>query len=102
MIIEHFSDKVSSIVSHLRSHPRSLFLYLKTVIEVHLHGTLDVSSLKVDVYDFSETVRNRSSGLEAYLERFSDLPKLLRNNPVPVNDETIELYFEVGISSLTV
>lgn len=98
MIIDHFSDKVSSIISHLRSHPRSLFLYLKTVIEVHLHGTLDISRLMADVNGFSETTRNRSIGLEAYIERFSDLPKLLRNNPVPVTDETIELYFEVRIS----
>ncbi|CAM8890178.1 unnamed protein product [Rhodiola kirilowii] len=95
LIIDHFSDKVSPILSQLRSHPRSLFMYLKTVIEVHLYGTIDMSSLKSDDDVLAESMKNRSNGVEAYLERFSDLPKILRNNPVPVSDEMIELYFEM-------
>ncbi|CAK7348627.1 unnamed protein product [Dovyalis caffra] len=40
-------------------------------------------------------VKDQSKGLAAYLERISDFPKFVRNNPVHVNDDMIELYFEL-------
>lgn len=40
-------------------------------------------------------VKDQSIAVEAYLERISDFPKLLRNNPVNVTDDMIELYLEV-------
>uniref|UniRef100_A0A7N0ZV75 RING-type domain-containing protein n=1 Tax=Kalanchoe fedtschenkoi TaxID=63787 RepID=A0A7N0ZV75_KALFE len=95
LIIDHFSGDVPLILTLLRSHPKSLFLYLKTAIEVHLHGTLNMSSLKTGVDLYSEKVKNHSHGLDTYLERFSELPKLLRNSPIQVSDEMIELYFEM-------
>lgn len=94
MVIDHFTiEEGSHILSKLRSHPKSLFLYLKTVIEVHLSGTLDFSSLRKD--DLVR-VKDQSKAVEAYLERISDFPKLLRSNPVNVTDDMIELYLEVS------
>lgn len=87
------------MLSELRSHPRSLFLYLKTVIEVHLSGTLNFSYLRgddiVDSFD-GRWVKDQSKGLEDYLDKISNFPKFLRNNPVEVTDEMIELYLEVS------
>ncbi|PQQ16057.1 vacuolar protein sorting-associated protein 8 homolog [Prunus yedoensis var. nudiflora] len=75
LVIDHFtSEEGSHILSELRSHPKSLFLYLKTVIEVHLSGTLDFSSLRKD--DLVR-VKDQSKAVEAYLERICDFPKLL-------------------------
>ncbi|TQE13353.1 hypothetical protein C1H46_000920 [Malus baccata] len=79
----------SHILSKLRSHPISLFLHLKTVIEVHLSGTLIFSSLTRDDH---VRVKDKSKAVEAYLERISDFPKLLYSNPVNVTDDMIELY----------
>ena len=47
-------------------------------------------------------VKNQLYGLEAYLERILDFPKLLLNNPVHVTDEMIELYLEVSTSQLCI
>ncbi|XP_061961114.1 uncharacterized protein LOC133681927 [Populus nigra] len=98
LVTDHFRAESPHILSELRSHPQSLFLYLKTVIEVHLSGTLDFSNLKkaddIDVAD-GRRVKDQSKGLTAYLERISDFPKFMRNNPVHVNDDMIELYFEL-------
>ncbi|XP_015888913.3 uncharacterized protein LOC107423794 [Ziziphus jujuba] len=92
LVVDHLSNESSHILSELRSHPRSLFLYLKTAIEVHLSGTLNFYNLeKVNI----ESVKNKSKGLEAYLERISDFPRFLRNNPVQVTDDMIELYLEL-------
>ncbi|KAK7824611.1 vacuolar protein sorting-associated protein 8 like protein, partial [Quercus suber] len=85
LFIGHFNKEGLHILSKLRSHPRSLFLYLKTVIEVHLSGTLNFSSLRQDDFvDPSNGIRlkDHSKGLEAYLEKISDFPKLMRNDPL--------------------
>nr|XP_023896614.1 vacuolar protein sorting-associated protein 8 homolog isoform X1 [Quercus suber]XP_023896615.1 vacuolar protein sorting-associated protein 8 homolog isoform X2 [Quercus suber] len=98
LFIGHFNKEGLHILSELRSHPRSLFLYLKTVIEVHLSGTLNFCSLRRDDFvDPSDGIRlkDQSKGLEAYLEKISDFPKLMRNDPVEVTDDMIELYLEL-------
>ncbi|XP_015572370.2 vacuolar protein sorting-associated protein 8 homolog [Ricinus communis] len=98
LIRDHFQNDSPRILSRLQSHPKSLFLYLKTVIEVHLSGTLNFSRLKKDdsVDAFSgRRVEDQLKGLEAYLERISDFPKFIRNNPVNVTDDMIELYMEL-------
>ncbi|KAF2315162.1 hypothetical protein GH714_038297 [Hevea brasiliensis] len=98
LVIDHFNSNNSHIFSQLHSHLKSLFLYLKTVIEVHLSGTLNFSHLKKDdVLDaFSgRRVKDQLKGLEAYLERISEFPKFIRNNPVHVADDMIELYMEL-------
>ncbi|KAM3016981.1 hypothetical protein FF2_000930 [Malus domestica] len=93
LVIDHFTiEEGSHMLSKLRSHPISLFLYLKTVIEVHLSGTLVLSSLTRDDH---VRVKDQSKAVEAYLERISDFPKLLRSNPVNVTDDMIELYLEL-------
>ncbi|GMI98953.1 vacuolar protein sorting 8 [Hibiscus trionum] len=98
LVVVHFNDESFRILSELKSHPKSLFLYLKTVIEVHLSGTLNFS------YSREEKIVNVFSGkggkdsekvLEAYLERMSNFSKFLRSNPPHVTDDVIELYLEL-------
>lgn len=93
--MDHFtSEEGSHILSELRSHPRSLFLYLKTVIEVHLSGTLDFSSLRNNNL---MGVKEQTKAVEAFLERISNFPQLLRDSPINVTDDMIELYLEVSV-----
>ena len=94
MVIDHFNNDVSNILSQLRNHPRSLFLYLKTLIEVHLSGSPDFSCLKKDD---NLGVNYSTKGMDDYLQKLSDFPKYLSNNPVDVTDDIIELYVEVCI-----
>ncbi|KAK9093770.1 hypothetical protein Scep_025239 [Stephania cephalantha] len=98
LVINHFNKDSELILSQLQSQPKSLFLYLKTIIEVHLSGKLDFSCLeKVTVMD----VRNKSKPkdlsdeLKAFMERISDFPKLIRENPVLINDDMVELYLKL-------
>ncbi|PON75529.1 Guanine nucleotide-binding protein, beta subunit [Parasponia andersonii] len=91
LVIDHLNDEGSHILSKLRSHPKSLFLYLKTSIEIHLSGTLNFDFLRKDNI---MSMKDKSEGVEAYLEKISDFPKFLRNNPVHVTDDMIELYLE--------
>ncbi|GKU87858.1 hypothetical protein SLEP1_g2191 [Rubroshorea leprosula] len=98
LVTDHFNEEGSHILSELRSHSKSLFLYLKTVIEVHLSGTLDFSYLKNDEpVDVSggRRMKDQSKELKAYSERISGFPKLLRSNPLHVTDDMIELYLEL-------
>lgn len=100
MVIDHFRKESQHILSELRSHPKSLFLYLKTTIEVHLSGTLNFDCFgKGDNLDLpnGRRVKDQSNELESYLARITDFPKLLRHNPVHLTDEMIELYLEVRI-----
>ena len=95
MVISQFNNEVSHILTELQAHPKSLFLYLKTVIEVHLSGSLSFDYLTKDCIT---RMTDKSEEVEAYLERISDLPKFLRNNTVHVTDDMIELYLEVSTS----
>ncbi|KAF5732004.1 vacuolar protein sorting-associated protein 8 isoform X1 [Tripterygium wilfordii] len=98
LVLDHFHNEGSQILFELRSHPKSLFLYLKTVIEVHLSGLLNFSDLrKVDNMEVSNgtRVKDMSKGFEAYLKKISDFPRLLCNNPIHVTDDVIELYLEL-------
>ncbi|KAJ6328871.1 hypothetical protein OIU77_010536 [Salix suchowensis] len=92
-----FRSAVISRISELLVLSREGTLFL-TVMEVHLSGTLDFSNLKkaddIDVAD-ARRVKDQTKRLAAYLERISDFPKFMRNNPVHVNDDMIELYFEL-------
>lgn len=92
LVIDHFGNDVSDILSQLHNHPRSLFLYLKTLIEVHQSGNLNFSCLKKDD-NFG--VNYSTKGLDDYLQKLSDFPKFLSNNPVDVTDDIIELYVEL-------
>ncbi|KAL6005772.1 hypothetical protein ACLOJK_006345 [Asimina triloba] len=97
LVIDHFSMESHRILSELQSHPKSLFLFLKTVIEVHLSGTLNFSSLeRTHLLDFpcGRKIKEQTDELEAYMERISNFPKLLRHNSIHVTDEMAELYLE--------
>ncbi|OIW02356.1 hypothetical protein TanjilG_08503 [Lupinus angustifolius] len=98
MVISHFSDESAHILTELHSHRRSLFLYLKTLIELHLFGTLDLSKLRRDHIMNpcnDKQVKDYHQGLSDYLENISNFPKYIRENPIHVPDDLIELYLEL-------
>ncbi|MED6196098.1 hypothetical protein PIB30_044081 [Stylosanthes scabra] len=95
MVISHFSDENSRIITELHSHPRSLFLYLKTLIELHLFGTLDLSNLRKGNLSNEKLGKDDSQGLSEYIENISNFPKYIRENPIHVPDDLIELYLEL-------
>ncbi|KAK7292879.1 hypothetical protein RJT34_15734 [Clitoria ternatea] len=98
MVISHFSDESSRIITELHSHPRSRFLYLKTLIELHLFGTLDLSNLRKDdsLNPFNgKQVKDYPQGVGDYLENISNFPKYMRENPSHVPDDLVELYLEL-------
>lgn len=97
LVSYHLNKERGHLLSNLRSTPRSFFLYLKTLFEVYRSGTLDFSCLRVDSVLDGPWGR-QSYGkitLDSYLERISEFPKVIRNNPIEVNDEVIELYLEL-------
>ncbi|RYR24196.1 hypothetical protein Ahy_B02g057703 isoform A [Arachis hypogaea] len=96
MVISHFSDENSRIITELHSHPRSLFLYLKTLIELHLFGTLDLSNLRKGNLSNEKPVKDDSQVLSDYIENISNFPKYIRENPIHVPDDLIELYLEAS------
>ncbi|GAB2291147.1 hypothetical protein Dimus_025404 [Dionaea muscipula] len=98
LVLDRFIEESEQILSELQSHPKSLFLYLKTVIEVHLNGTLDFTCLRKNVvvnYPRQRNAWEHQNELEAYLERIAEFPKLARSKPVELTDEIIELYLEL-------
>lgn len=92
LVLEHFFQEFQQIMAELRHHPKSLFLYLKTVIEVQSMGTMSFSSLRKFI---GTRVKNQTDRVYDFLERLSEFPKSLRENPVHVTDEMTELYLEV-------
>ncbi|PWA87262.1 Clathrin, heavy chain/VPS, 7-fold repeat-containing protein [Artemisia annua] len=96
LVVEHFFQEFEQILSELRSNPKSLFLYLKTLIEAHSKGTVNFSALKKEALCFrGRRVKNQTDRVHDLLERISEFPKFLRENPVHVTDEMTELYLEL-------
>lgn len=97
LVVEHFFQEFQQILVELRSHPKSLFLYLKTIIEVQSTGTISFSSLrKGEALSFAgRRVKNETDRLHDFLARISEFPKFLRENPINVTDEMTELYLEL-------
>ncbi|XP_021314780.1 uncharacterized protein LOC8055060 isoform X2 [Sorghum bicolor] len=93
LAIDHFCDKIQQILAELRSDQHSLFLFLKTAIEVHLSGKLDISKLEVRNKQTVE-LQYSSTDIEDYQQRLSNLSKLC-HNPVYIDDELVELYLEL-------
>lgn len=105
MIASHFGNQSSHIITELHSHPRSLFLYLKTLFEVHLSGTLDLSKFR------KEEITNALNGKQfkdhllgpgTYFDILSNFSKYIRESPIHVTDDLIELYLEVSLLSQTI
>ncbi|XP_039848297.1 uncharacterized protein LOC120707318 isoform X2 [Panicum virgatum] len=92
LVFDHFCDKVQQILAELRSDRHSLFLFLKTAIEVHLSGKLDFSELSVRNNQTVE-LQYSSTDLEDYQQRLSNVK--LDHNPVSIDDELVELYLEL-------
>ncbi|XP_062218041.1 uncharacterized protein LOC133918267 [Phragmites australis] len=93
LVIDHFYDEIQQIMAELRSDRYSLYLFLKTAIEVQLSGKLDFNELSVRNNQTVE-LQYSSTDIEGYLQRLSNLPKL-DHNPVSINDELVELYLEL-------
>ncbi|GKA12539.1 vacuolar protein sorting-associated protein 8 [Tanacetum coccineum] len=96
LVVEHFFQEFEQILSELRSNPKSLFLYLKTLIEAHSKGTVNFNALKNEALCFrGRRVKSHTDRVHDLLERVSEFPKFLRENPVHVTDEMTELYLEL-------
>lgn len=95
LVIDHFCDNIQQILAELRSDRHSLFLFLKTAIEVRLSGKLDFSGLTLRSNQTVE-LHYSSSDLEDYQKRLSN-PSKLDHNPVSIDDELVELYLEVSV-----
>ncbi|CAH1429293.1 unnamed protein product [Lactuca virosa] len=91
LVVQHLFQEFQQILLDLKSHPKSLFLYLKTVIEVHSKGTLNFNSLTKG----EPRVENQTDRLHDFLEKISDFPKFVRENPVHITDEITEMYLEL-------
>lgn len=97
LVIDHLGSESQNILSQLQAHPQSLFLFLKTVIEVHISGTLNFPVPEAAGVSNSPNVTMRDSHIEIadYLEKISNFPKLLHHNTIQITDELVELYFEL-------
>ncbi|MQM01059.1 hypothetical protein Taro_033803, partial [Colocasia esculenta] len=100
LVIDQFNKESQQIMSQLQSHPQSLFLFLKTVIDVHLHGTLNFPILgDSQISDvLLGRIKDGYAELGTYLNRISNFTKLLQQNPFNVDDKAAELYLELKIS----
>ncbi|MCD7459407.1 hypothetical protein HAX54_040864 [Datura stramonium] len=98
LIVNHFGEESDYILSQLQSNPESLFCYLKTLIEVHLTGTLNFSTLRKNTASAFPCGRKKKHlSYKVYLETLSDLPKILQNYPIHITDEMTELYIQASI-----
>lgn len=99
LVFEHFKKENEQIMSGLRSHPKSLFLYLKTIIGVHSNGILQYPMAPLEgnseISLFGMRGLDQSRELQDYLDRISTLPELLRRDGIEVTDEMAELYLEL-------
>ncbi|XP_074334037.1 uncharacterized protein LOC141671649 isoform X2 [Apium graveolens] len=98
MVAEHFGGDHDRALCAMDSHPKSLFLYLKTVMEAHTKGSLNFSCFrKGDNVNIPSERNNcyQPDRIEAYLERISEFPKFMRDNPVHVTDKIVEQYLEL-------
>lgn len=101
LVVEHFGSDHDRALRELESRPKSLFLYLKTIMEAHTKGSLNFSCFKKgDNVNIRSGRRNRChpNRVETYMERISEFPKLMRDNPVHVTDNIVEQYLEVKFS----
>ena len=102
-MVVHFHGQSQEILfSQLHSHPESLFLYLKTLVEVHTTGNLKFSCLRKDGslhFPSGRMAKHQSDRIKTFLEELNDFPKLLRSKPIQLIDEVTEHYLEVSISS---
>ncbi|XP_042405548.1 vacuolar protein sorting-associated protein 8 homolog isoform X1 [Zingiber officinale] len=97
LVIDQFSSETQDILSELRSHPQSMFLFLKTTLEIHLSGNLKFPVLETVCLSnppFGE-IRETPNNLEEYAERLASFPKLLHQNTIQVNDELTELFLSL-------
>ncbi|CDP20470.1 unnamed protein product [Coffea canephora] len=86
------------VISQLHSHPESLFLYLKTLVEVHTTGNLKFSCLrKYGSLHFpsGRMAKHQSDRIKTFLEELNDFPKLLCSKPIQLTDKVTEQYLEV-------
>ncbi|KAK1369871.1 vacuolar protein sorting-associated protein 8-like [Heracleum sosnowskyi] len=98
IVVEHFGGDHNRALCEMDSHPKSLFLYLKTIMEAHTKGSLNFSCFrKGDNGNIPSERRNtyQPNRIEAYLERISEFPKFMRDNPVHVTDKIVEQYLEL-------
>ncbi|WOK95317.1 hypothetical protein Cni_G04024 [Canna indica] len=94
LVMDKFSSQFQQILSELQLHPQSLFLFLKTIVDVHLSGNLKFPLLEMVPVsnDLFGKARETPNDLEEYAKRLSSFPKLLHHNAIHLTDELTELY----------
>ncbi|KAG0472778.1 hypothetical protein HPP92_014635 [Vanilla planifolia] len=95
LVIDQLGGECQNILSQLHSHPQSLFLFLKTVIDVHVSGTLNFSVPEADFNTHNLRLNDTCNELKDYFKKISNLPKILHNDMIQVTDELTELYLEL-------
>ncbi|KAK8969694.1 hypothetical protein KSP40_PGU002021 [Platanthera guangdongensis] len=95
LVIDRFGSESQNILSQLHSHPQSLFLFLKTVIDFNISGTLNFPVPEAAGVSNSPKARDLPIEITDYLERISNFPKLLHHDTIQVTDEMAELYLEL-------
>ncbi|KAF2324949.1 hypothetical protein GH714_021817 [Hevea brasiliensis] len=98
--VQQFTDRLLKVVNQIRMLVSSKKPF--STFEDSYRGSLVWNSQlfifkKDDILDASsgKRVKDHLKGLEACLERISDFPKFIVNNPVHVADDMIELYMEL-------
>ncbi|XP_078156920.1 transducin family protein / WD-40 repeat family protein [Carex rostrata] len=87
LVLDHFGGESQEILSRLNDHPQSLFLFLKTAIDVHLSGNLSIDEFRILKDDMA---------VNDYLERLTNNQKVgIERNCIQVTDEIIEIYLEL-------
>ncbi|XP_020574102.1 vacuolar protein sorting-associated protein 8 homolog isoform X2 [Phalaenopsis equestris] len=97
LAIDQLDIEMQNILSQLHSHPQSLFLFLKTLFDFHISGTLNFPVPETALVANYPNVRMRDSLIDIadYLEKLSNFPKLLHHDTIQVTDEMAELYLEL-------
>ncbi|GLJ14759.1 hypothetical protein SUGI_0239380 [Cryptomeria japonica] len=99
LVLEHYYKESQEIISELSPHPNLLFLYLKTMIDVHSHGVPKYPSAPLDnnlnISLFGLKGLDQSKELKDYLDRISKLPEYVQRHGIEVTDEMAELYLEL-------
>lgn len=95
LVIDRLGSESQNILSQLHSHPQSLFLFLKTVIDFNISGTLKFPVPEAAGVSSSPKARDSPIEITEYLDKISNFPKLLHHDTIQVTDEMAELYLEL-------
>ncbi|XP_078448390.1 transducin family protein / WD-40 repeat family protein isoform X2 [Wolffia australiana] len=96
LVLDYFGTESMDILSQLQGYPESLFLFLKSIFDIHLHGTLDFPVLRNSlVSEVTWRMGKPCSERELYMNRVSEFGRLPLQNPFNVDDKMTESFIEL-------